>query len=193
MRIQIKVIIVLITLTLCPALFAGASEAEPNTELVQPDYTLALASHNQGILQDQNLNQSEQTNPENYKQYPRYKSEEKASMLAFFPGIIVHGIGHIYANAPITGAILFVAEMLAIPMIFNSTSSIFYFGPYERKYSGIKNVLEFTGVLLFLGSWIYDIAHASTAARKYNDKVRAQILFSGDNYNDIKVTLSFAF
>ena len=145
------------------------------------------------MFQDQNLKQTETTAQESYKQYPRYKSEQTATMMAFFPGIIVHGMGHIYAGAPITGVILFVTEMLSIPMIFESTSSIFYFGPYKQKYSGIKNGLEFTGILLFLGSWIYDFAHASTAARNYNNKVRSQILFSSDEYNDIKLTLSFAF
>ena len=193
MRIQIKAILVLIALILCPALTAGSMEAELNTELVRPDYTLALASNNQGILQDQSLNQTESTDMKNQKQYPKFKSERTATLLAVFPGFLIHGIGHIYAGEPVTGTILFGMGILTLPAVYVLTAGIGVPNDNNGKITILDFTLGMAVIALFVGSWAYDFSHASTAVRKYNDRVRGQIIFHSDEYNDIKVSLSFAF
>ena len=188
-------ITVLLIAVLCPVLMAGAKNTAvlSNTELARPDCTLTLASHSQGVFQNQNLNQIETTEQKTYKQFPRYKSEGKATLLAFIPGFIFHGAGHFYANDKTTGLILLSIEILSIIIASDKFPGIdaeplISDQPYETG-----NYVTYVCLFVFMGSWAYDFVHASTAARNYNNKVRSQILFSSDEYNDIKVTVSFAF
>jgi len=192
MKASLITIAVILVIIVCPALMANNNN-EYKTELRAPDYSLSLASHNQGIFQDQTLNQKDQTNAKNYKQHPRFKSERTATYLALFPGILIHGIGHLYAGDRTTGTILFGVEILVFLIAFDKVPGLEpeNLWSYDRPNAG--HFLSYACLFAFLGSWVYDFIHAGTAARNYNNRMRGKIIFSSDEYNDIKVSLSFAF
>lgn len=156
-------------------------------------YGISLASQNQGIFQDQNINGLDQNSGGHTIYYPGYKSESTAFFLALFPGFFVHGLGHFYAGDYTTGIILLGLGMLIVP---GSIAEAAYAVADNKDDEGGVNAAHVAfgvGLAAFLGSWIYDIAHSSVAVEKYNEKARAQIRLSSDRYNDVKVSLAIRF
>jgi TM2 domain-containing membrane protein YozV len=153
---------------------------------------MCLASQNPGLLQSNVINYSQGQSGGGEKYYPKYKSESTATMLAVFPGFFVHGLGHFYAGSYGTAMILFGLEMLVVPGTLAEISYALAENRDDEK-SDAYTAAFIVSIAAFLGSWIYDLAHADIAVRKYNDRVRAQIYYSSEHGNDIKVGLALRF
>ncbi len=123
---------------------------------------------------------------------PRYRSEGMATLLALFPGAIIHGSGHIYAGGYAAGAILFAIEISSAYLMVYTLAPIAGEN-LEVRHEFLGNVLCATGIIGFFGSWIYDIVHADAAVRKHNDRIRAQIQYHGDQGKTISISLAFSF
>ncbi|HEY5038163.1 MAG TPA: hypothetical protein VIJ93_03720, partial [bacterium] len=59
---------------------------------------------------DTGLSGSLETNHQNYF----YKDPNKAFLLAFFPGLLIHGYGHFYANDNLMGNVLLTGEVVSV-------------------------------------------------------------------------------
>jgi hypothetical protein len=152
----------------------------------------SIASQNQGIFQDQNINRFDQNSGAHTIYHPGYKSESTATFLAILPGFFVHGLGHFYAADYLTASILLTTELLVVSgtlgAIVDQIDNNEPGGEFDLNRASVIVSLAF-----FLASWIYDFAHADAAVRKYNDKIRAEIYLSSDKYNDVKVSLAVRF
>src|SRR5271157_2251878 len=59
---------------------------------------------------DTGLSGSLETNHQNYF----YKDPNKAFLLAFFPGLLIHGYGHFYADDNLMGNVLLTGEVVSV-------------------------------------------------------------------------------
>ncbi len=122
---------------------------------------------------DTGLSGSLETNHQNYF----YKDPNKAFLLAFFPGLLIHGYGHFYAEDHLTGDVLLTGEVISVlsvglgALIKSDTKT--FSGGYLGDPSNAKEVgtnLIWGGVIAFTALWIVDMAHAPTAAKDYDDE-----------------------
>ncbi len=122
---------------------------------------------------DAGLSGSLETNHQNYF----YKDPNKAFLLAFFPGLLIHGYGHFYADDNLMGNVLLTGEVVSVlsfglGALIKSDTTTFSGGllgsPSDAKNTG--NNLMWGGIIAFTGLWIVDMAHAPTAAKDYNDE-----------------------
>jgi hypothetical protein len=107
-----------------------------------------------------------------------YKEPTRALMLAVFPGLLIHGYGHLYAKDKLTGTALLGGEILSLTAI--GMGALMKSDP--EQYSGgifgtSNDVVERTGrrMMIYGGigfavTWFADILHAPTAAKDYNDR-----------------------
>jgi hypothetical protein len=154
---------------------------------------LSIASQNQGIFQDQNIDILDQNSAEHTIYHPGYKSESTAFLLAVFPGFFVHGLGHFYAEDYTTGIVLLGFGMLIVPGALAEAAYAVADNKDDQGGVNAAHVAFGVGLAAFLASWIYDIAHSSVAVEKYNEKTRAQIYLSSDRENDFKISLAVTF
>jgi len=111
------------------------------------------------------------------------RSPTKAFLIAFLPGSVVHGAGHFYAKKPKTGRILLATEGVGVLFTFYGWAGLFALGlesldgggwegweKWERK-KDIFNVLLYSGITLFVGSWVYDMIGAPLQAKAHNKKI----------------------
>lgn len=119
------------------------------------------------------LSGSLETNHQNYF----YKDPNKAFLLAFFPGLLIHGYGHFYADDNLMGNVLLTGEVISVLSVgfgalIKSDTKTFSGGllgsPSDANNTG--NNLIWGGIIAFTGLWIIDMAHAPTAAKDYNDE-----------------------
>jgi len=122
---------------------------------------------------DTGLSGSLETNHQNYF----YKDPNKAFLLAFFPGLLVHGYGHFYANDHLMGDVLLTGEVVSVlsvglGVLMKSDTTTFSGGLLgnSNSASDLGNNLIWGGVIAFTGLWIVDMAHAPAAAADYNDE-----------------------
>jgi hypothetical protein len=90
-----------------------------------------------------------------------------AIFYSIIPGIFIHGSGHFYAGKTNTGTLLFGAEAAGV--------LITYLG-FLSSFRGIENqddtdLMGLVGVVLFAGSWVYDVIGSPIAVRKQNRKL----------------------
>lgn len=106
-----------------------------------------------------------------------YKDPTKAFLLGFFPGFLIHGYGHFYAEDNLMGTMLLTGEVVSLAsigtgLILKSDTSTFSGGilgdPGNTDRVGSDMIIG--GSLLFAVTWIVDMAHAPTAAEDYNDE-----------------------
>jgi hypothetical protein len=122
---------------------------------------------------DIGLSGSLETNHQNYF----YKDPNKAFLLAFFPGVLIHGYGHFYADDNMTGNVLLTGEVVSVLSVglgalIKSDTNTFSGGILgdPNNSANIGNNLIWGGIIAFTGLWIVDMAHAPTAAKDYNDE-----------------------
>jgi hypothetical protein len=122
---------------------------------------------------DAGLSGSLEMNHQNYF----YKDPNKAFLLAFFPGLLIHGYGHFYADDNLMGNVLLTGEVVSVlsfglGVLIKSDTTTFSGGllgtPSDANNTG--NNLMWGGIIAFTGLWIIDMAHAPTAAKDYNDE-----------------------
>ncbi|HVZ81649.1 MAG TPA: hypothetical protein VHE12_12745 [bacterium] len=122
---------------------------------------------------DTGLAGSLETNHQNYF----YKDPNKAFMLAFFPGLLIHGYGHFYADDHLMGNVLLTGEIVSVVSfglgaLIRSDTATFSGGLLgdSKNADNIGTNLMWGGVIAFTGLWIVDMAHAPTAAKDFNDE-----------------------
>lgn len=105
-----------------------------------------------------------------------YKDPNKAFLLAFFPGLLIHGYGHFYADDNLTGNVLLTGEVISVLSVgfgalIKSDTTTFSGGLLgsPNNAENIATNLIWGGVIAFTGLWIIDMAHAPTAAKDYDD------------------------
>ena len=189
MKSHFAVMIIILMGLISPPLFANSDEPADQSE---PDYSSSIASQNQGAFQDQALLASNGDSYSRNAYYPEYKSESKATMLALFPGFFIHGMGHFYAEDLLTGSILLGVEIVSIPIFRAWIKNTLNDNRHDDS-SDSGNALLLTGIVLFLGSWVYDFAHADAAVRNYNKKIRSQIYYRSGKNGHINLGLVFSF
>lgn len=105
-----------------------------------------------------------------------------AAGLALFPGVLVHGTGHFYAGRPLTGSVLAASEAAAVYLIIRGGMEAYSSGKdiadmlNNSAGQGVSQNLGDTGnlsyglglaaagLVVFLGSWLFDVTGAPLAA-----------------------------
>ena len=143
---------------------------------------------------DTGLSGSLETNHQDYF----YKDPNKAFLLAFFPGILIHGYGHFYAGDNLMGNVLLTGEVVSVVsvglgVLIKSDTTTFSGGILgsPANSSSIGTNLIWGGIIAFTGLWIIDMAHAPTAASDYDDEHGLKpVAYMGENNNP---TLALAY
>jgi hypothetical protein len=122
---------------------------------------------------DTGLSGSLESNHQNYF----YKDPNKAFLLAFFPGLLIHGYGHFYADDNMMGNVLLTGEVVSVVSIglgalIKSDTNTFSGGILgdPGNANNIGSNLIWGGVIAFTALWIVDMAHAPTAAKDFDDE-----------------------
>jgi hypothetical protein len=122
---------------------------------------------------DTGLSGSLETNHQDYF----YKDPNKAFLLAFFPGLLIHGYGHFYADDNLMGNVLLTGEVVSVLSVglgalIKSDTTTFSGGILgdPNNANNIGSNLIWGGVIAFTGLWIVDMAHAPTAASDYDSE-----------------------
>lgn len=133
-------------------------------------FSISLASAQNA---DTGLTGSLETNHQDYF----YKDPNKAFLLAFFPGLLIHGYGHFYADDNIMGNVLLTGEVVSVLSVgagalIKSDTNTFSGGVLgdPNNANNIGTNLIWGGVIAFTGLWIIDMAHAPTAATDYDNE-----------------------
>jgi len=145
---------------------------------------------------DTGLAGSLETNHQNYF----YKDPNKAFLLAFFPGLLIHGYGHFYADDQMMGNVLLTGEVVSVVSfglgaLIKSDTSTFSGGllgtPSDS--ANIGNNLMWGGVIAFTALWIVDMAHAPTSAKDFNDEHGLKPVAYLDSQQKPMVALAYRF
>jgi hypothetical protein len=97
----------------------------------------------------------------------KLKSPWIAFGIALVPGAIGHGLGHFYAGKNRTAGLLFGAEVAGGFLLYISSLSAFGGPPYQNE----TDLMALTGIILFAGSWVYDVIGSPIAVKKKNQKL----------------------
>lgn len=88
---------------------------------------------------------------------------------AFFPGILTHGSGHLYARDKEKGVSLLSAEILSVIIMGLSVMDVITHDTDDRN-TGITKGIFCGGLAIFTGTWLYDIIFAPGAVNEFNKK-----------------------
>lgn len=144
---------------------------------------------------DTGLSGSLEINHQNYF----YKDPNKAFLLAFFPGLLIHGYGSFYADDNIMGNVLLTGEVVSVLSVglgalIKSDTTTFsggILGPPANS-NTIGDNLIWGGIIAFAGLWIVDMAHAPTAAKDFNnDHGLKPVVFLGNNRPSLALAYHF--
>ncbi len=100
----------------------------------------------------------------------KLKSPYMAVFYSVIPGTVLHGAGHVYAGKIGTGLALFGAELAGLGLM--SAGAIAGFGEEESSDRG--ETAGFVGLVLFFGSWVYDLIESPVAVNKRNARLLEQ-------------------
>jgi hypothetical protein len=103
---------------------------------------------------------------------PRAKSPILGELLAIFPGVIVHGMGHRYAGNPEKADEILAMELYSLlPMGLGGT----LVGIGKSQDAEAVEIAGWIGVgvgaVPFLGTWIYDLVYTPSEVRRYNQQI----------------------
>lgn len=100
----------------------------------------------------------------------KLKDPNKAILYAFIPGIIVHGSGHFYVGKTKTGFLLLGAEVAGACIVV--VSGLAGFAAAESgEHSTEAELGAFGGLMLFVGSWAYDVLMSPIVVKKQNKEL----------------------
>ncbi len=126
------------------------------------------------------------------------KEPSRALMLAFFPGILIHGYGHFYAKDKLMGTTLLGGEIISLAVMGFGLAVKENPEDYQNSFLGSnserrgKDMILY-GALFFGLTWVADVAHAPTAARNYNIEHNLQPAFSFRQDGSPTLTLAYRF
>ncbi len=95
--------------------------------------------------------------------------KETAFYKALFPGIIFRGAGHFYAKDSNTGFSLLSAEIVSTIIMALSINELLTPVKEGQTYN-VSQIVFYSGLSLFIGSWLYDIIFSPFAVDKFNNK-----------------------
>jgi hypothetical protein len=96
-------------------------------------------------------------------------NEGEAFQKAIFPGLIMHGSGHFYAKEQNAGFSLLSAEILSLVMMGISVNELLTPVAQDQSFN-VSRAVFFTGLTMFVGSWLWDIAFSPKAVADYNER-----------------------
>jgi len=98
------------------------------------------------------------------------KSPWIALGIALVPGAVVHGAGHFYAGRIKTGFLLMGTEVVGVSLV--GVGAIAGFAEVMGGESTLDAELWiFGGLILFVGSWVYDVVGSPIAVKKQNKEL----------------------
>jgi len=97
----------------------------------------------------------------------KLKDPDMAIFYAFIPGIVIHGSGHFYAGKTKTGFWLLGAEVVGAYLVFTAALAELPGGEYDPD----DELWGFAGLLLFVGSWVYDVVKSPIVVKKQNKEL----------------------
>jgi hypothetical protein len=134
-------------------------------------FTLSYSSNALAQSGDVDLSGGLETNHQNYF----YKDPNKAFLQAFFPGLLIHGYGHFYADDQLTGDVLLTGEVVSLisigcGLLIESNTSTFSGGILgdSQNAGTVGTNMIWGGIAAFTLLWVVDMAHAPTAASDYD-------------------------
>jgi hypothetical protein len=95
----------------------------------------------------------------------KLKSPYMAVFYSVVPGTVLHGAGHVYAGKTGTGVALFAVEFVGL--VFMSAGAVAHFEKEEMPDDG-RETAAFVGLVMFFGSWVYDLIESPVAVNKRN-------------------------
>ena len=133
--------------------------------------TLFYSSNTFAQSGDVDLSGGLETNHQNYF----YKDPNKAFLQAFFPGLLIHGYGHFYADDQLTGDVLLTGEVVSLisigcGLLIESNTTTFSGGILgdSQNAGTVGTNMIWGGIAAFTLLWVVDMAHAPTAASDYD-------------------------
>lgn len=107
---------------------------------------------------------------------PEEKSVLVAELLAIFPGLLVHGLGHRYAGDPDTADELLLMEGYSL-LTAGLGGTLYAIGDHED--ADAVRVAGWVGMGVggagFLGTWLYDLVYTPSAVEEHNRRVREAV------------------
>lgn len=113
------------------------------------------------------------------------RSSSVAFLMGFFPGLVVHGAGHFYAEDPEMGATLLGTEGASLIVFGVGWATWRYatkYSPYATSFESKKGgaITMLVGGAIFAFGWVGDFAHAPISAvnfnREHNLPLRAELI-----------------
>jgi len=126
------------------------------------------------------------------------KDPSRALMLAFFPGLLLHGYGHMYAKDKTIGTTLMAGEIISLAVMGIGAAAKDHPASFQNSFLGSnverggRNMILY-GAILFTLTWIADVAHAPTAARDYNREHNLTPAFSLGPTGTPNLTVAYRF
>lgn len=103
------------------------------------------------------------------------KSVLAGELLAIFPGLFIHGMGHRYAGNTDRANEIFTMEVTSL-LTAGLGGGLWAIGDSEDK-----EAVEITGFVgmgvggvVFLGTWIYDLVYTPGEVEEYNRRIRSK-------------------
>lgn len=107
-------------------------------------------------------------------------SKDVAFQKALFPGFAMHGAGHFYAKDKNTGMSVLSAEILSLILMGLSVAEIIQ-PEAGSQASFVSQIVFFTGLTVFGGSWLYDVIFCGGSVDKFNSENNFLIQEKKDN------------
>jgi len=160
---------------------------ENNATIIENDYVITIAP----VLFMNTLS-------DQHREFERLDIEKKNPYLALFiavvPGSVIHGLGHAYIEDSRTFKILFITELVSIPVAYFSAAMAYGDAMSEGNQFPLAEPVGLIAVVAFFGTWIYDIVAAPLKARSLIIKKSSAFRFSQNiNYMRKTVSLNIAY
>jgi len=101
----------------------------------------------------------------------KLKNPNMAIFYAVVPGFLVHGAGHFYAGEKTTGWMLVAGEVLSLGMMTYAVGAGFAEAMGGSDSSNDDDMIGIAGAILFISTWVYDLAGSPVAVQKRNRKI----------------------
>ncbi len=96
-------------------------------------------------------------------------SADTAFFRALNPGVIIHGSGHFYAKDTNMGMSLLSAEIVSLIVMGISVGEMLSPVDQDQTYN-VSQIVFYSGLAIFGGSWLYDLIFAGPAAARFNSE-----------------------